>query len=206
MLNSARRAGVSTNLIVVMLLFMVGMFLGPLQGVYCVFFSGKSVGNVPITISQPNKLSLSPEMNPIRFNAKVRYEDPAIITGSEERASFDCRLSQGAQTIWEDRLSITEKDDEDDKKGFSIQFGGRSKTSTKAIRSFEVTESGEYEFLATPTSRKDLKVHEVNLLVRRNVRQTNVPSFVAGVVLMASPLLVCFIRFRGEQDVETSPA
>lgn len=197
MLSIHRRAGISTIPVVIALLFFVGLFLGPFQGLYCLFISGKSAGKYPITINEPTKLTLSPDMNPIRFNARIRYEAPNIITGLEDRTTLACRLNNDEQTFWEERVHITEKDDDDDGGGgISIQFGGRSKTSTTPIHSFFIEQSGDYDFTASSTSQDDLKVHEVNLLVRQNVRQINIPSLVVGLVLMASPLLLCFKLFR----------
>lgn len=175
------RSGKSLVGILAVLAILLGGLLGPLQAVYCVFLSGKEAGEYPIQLDQPVTVPLSPDMNPIRFNASMQHEQSRSIT--TENSRFDGTLSLADKEIWTETFSASSKRDKKNRKT-GITIGGERMTSaTTTVHSFDVTESGDYQFVVHQT-RDDLRVEDISIVVRRNVRQVNVASCVAGFAML----------------------
>ena len=199
-LQTHHRSGLSTLAAVGLLALFAGVILGPGQMAYCVYFSGEEAGEYPFENNKSVAISLSPDMNPIRFNASIRHESPRR-TITRKSSQFDATLSLGETEVWAEtfRVSSGKTKKKDSGNALAGAFGNRMTTSATNIHSFDVSEAGDYQFMANQT-RADLRVESMSLLVRSNVRQVNIPSAVAGRVRLVLGFVVVFIRLFRSSD------
>lgn len=185
------RSGLSLTSIVVLLAILAGIALGPVQAVYCVFMSGKQAGEYPLKPNETVTIPLSSDMNPIRFNASIRHEDPRSMR--REVSRFDGTLTLADKAIWTETFSVSSEDDDDDR-GSGITINANPMTNTTVgVHSFEVTETGDYQFQVKQT-KSELRVEEMSLLVRSNSRLVNMPSCIVGIAMLVIGVVVGFVR------------
>ncbi len=118
----------------------VGLLLGPGYLAYCWFLSGSTVGTHRLNKLQPLTLSLSPEMNPIRFVVAATFDFDSH-SGRTVPYGYHAVLARDAQTIWEERFSVTRpsKTDDGSDKGFEIRTFPKSAELMSPLRTFSLT-------------------------------------------------------------------
>lgn len=183
--------------VVVLLAMIVGLFLGPIQGIYCIFVSGKAAGEYPFQPDKQIVVPLTPDMSPVRFNATIVHESKRNAI-HRKRSNFEGTLSFNDKQLWTENFGVTiDNKDNDRKSGVSIRVNS-SATANVAVHSFEVAEAGDYEFVAHQKSH-EVRIQKMTLKVRSNVRYVNVPSAIAGFVLLIGGLVVgLFLIFRSK--------
>lgn len=86
--------------------------------------------------------SLSPDMNPIRFNAKATHRRNRLSKTDETR--FFAKLTRNGTTVWEETFHFSDKRrkaNDESSSGVSIQRGN-TKINTTPITVFDVEKSG----------------------------------------------------------------
>jgi len=186
--------------IVLLLAVIVGIVIGPAQAIYCTFISGHEAGDYPFKSGQPITIPLTPDMSPVRFNAKLTYSQ-ARRTLIRKTSRFNGKLSLDGSELWTQSFGVTKsKDKKKSKSGVTLRMNS-SVTNTVSIHSFEVTKAGDYQFSATQT-QSQINTEQMTLLVRRNVHTVNMPTAIAGFVLCIGGIIVAFIRiiFSGKRS------
>lgn len=190
----------------VIVLLLIGCVLGPVQLIYCLGFSGRTVTDFPVTYQQPHTVDLSPDMNPIRLTASVKYEG-RFHDGRDYRSGFQLEISDKAGNQLDDvSFSVSEKRDVeigDDRRGtgITIEIGERKTVSSIPFHVFDVTDGGSYAMTVTKSGRQEIQVQSMSMNVRRNVRVVNVPSLVVGFGLLVITVFgsVAWLMFRPQR-------
>ena len=113
---SARASG-----LVALTITVLGLLMGPVNLIYCGFFSGSKVATHRLKLGRPLVLQLSPEMNTIEFKTNVAFNSNGPRQREEElqqlrelrRKSVNVKeyyyhavLTAEGETIWERRFSV----------------------------------------------------------------------------------------------------
>ena len=121
-------------------IFIVGIFVGPLYLVYCKYWNGSEVGDKLVwdqTVQQlnlgdsgqfrssgdakshgPLVVELSPDMNPLAVIVKAHYPPP--MSSFSESTQFDIELYKEKKKIWEETASFTARRKEKKKIPFRL--------------------------------------------------------------------------------------
>lgn len=193
-----------SKILIVATAIILGVILLPVQIFYCVFFSGAHLAEYEITPNQAISIPLSPEMNPIRFNAKLVYEEPHII-GIDEKTRYTASLSDDKNELWSESfgVEVNDNDNDDDDVGIRVTIGNRTKSTTTSVHSFRIDEANDFDFVAKETRYDEINVKSITLKVRRNVRQVVWQLAVAGGGLILGGIL--YAVFGGRKAATTQP-
>lgn len=167
--------------------FLIGNFLLG-YSIYCSLFSGSTVGEFTIFEKSfksfafdrlkankanngnwftPLRVNLSPDMNPVAFTINSVIVRPTSTFPKE--ASYEARLTLKDKLVWVDQIKfIGVKRKSRNKRGKNNVVLGDAVIHYQPIKTFSLTEAGDYEFDA---KRKggNLIVTRLNLTVRKNV-------------------------------------
>lgn len=196
------RRGFSTKALLICLAILIGLLACPIYAIYCIGFSGKSIAEHEVHVGEAIPLQLSPEMNPIRFVATIKYEHPRNVIRSRS-SSFKATLRTTQSECWTQPFRVEVDNDSTrtdtntrykSKVSIGIEQGGTYPATTVTnIHSFNVDSSDDYSLLVSAAGNNELKVNSISLSVRRNVRQINVPVAVGGGILLVLGVIVGFI-------------
>jgi hypothetical protein len=181
------------------ILLLLGIIAAPGYFFYCSSFSGSSLdkitvftqdvsslklGNMTMQSSgsnakwnSPVTLELTPEMNPISVNAKIRYMKPA--SGGMKRTRYTAELTKDEQKLWEESFSVSAKREKKDESTVKISSAMLPKVTTP-IKSFSVEESGQYTLHIEQKGEHDIAVAKLDMALRRNVIVPNMKIVMAG--------------------------
>ncbi len=195
---------------ILILLFVTGILLGPVYAIYCLSFSGSDVGSYQIFSQNvtragvgglsvqskgafewkpPVTVTLSPDMNPIRFLACVDYLPPLGTAGRLYQSnSYAARLDKGDTNIWKRTFTVSyHKPSKSSSSGMTLSYHSQRVN----INTFVVQETGEYSFAAQQKGTPELDVSSVKLAIKRNVTQPNQTVVIIGFAI----LIVSIIGF-----------
>lgn len=182
------------------ILLLLGIIAGPGYFFYCSSFSGSSLdritvftqdvsslklGNVSMQSSGSNAkwnspviLELTPEMNPISVNAKIRYMKP--VSGGMKRTGYRAEFTKDNQKVWEESFSVSaKKEAKRDQKTIRIGDAMLPKM-TIPIQSFSIQEAGQYSLSIKQKGDHDIAVANLDVDLRRNVILPNMKIVISG--------------------------
>ena len=181
------------------ILLLLGIIAAPGYYFYCSSFSGSSLdritvfsqdvsslklGNVTMQSSGSNAkwnspviLELTPEMNPISVNAKIRYMKP--VSGGMKRTGYRAEFTKDDQKVWEESFSVSAKKEKKDQKTISIGDAMLPKM-TIPIKSFSIQDSGRYSLSIKQKGDHDIAVANLDVDLRRNVIIPNMTIVICG--------------------------
>lgn len=158
--------------------------------VYNALFTGTEFERVAISgdgESVVENIELTPDMNPVRALVRAKYEiswssgDIRQDTDGRELRAEVTMLDAEGKIVWEDAVDFR-RDSEEERRG-------RTKDSTQYLRTFDVTEAGQYSFASNVhVFRGSLK--EIELVFKQNVTPLSVPVVVLGVILVLAGLIM----------------
>ncbi len=194
-----------TYIAIVGIVFVVGLLAGPGYLVYCYFFSGAAAGEYPVFEQDITRISiggmestsrgqgqwhgpitmhLSPEMNPIAINLTAKTVG-SITAGARtlKEATYFVELKHGDELIWQKDVQISPPDtSKKDKKKFTIGSKLTYSSMSQRLRTFSVTEAGDY-ILDIKENSNPQTVASMVIKVRRNVVAAKkgivIPGFMA---------------------------
>ena len=182
------------------LIFFAGIGIGPGYLIYCLLFSGESLGkhtvftqdvsyitvggikSVSIKNTQwntPIAVDLSPDMNQLAISTSARYFPPTRV--GTQSTEYIATLKKGEETVWEEAFKISAKKDNNDQKNTAIKL---SRSSGQVIKTFSVNEAGTYQLHVTQQGRNNLVIGDLTVKIRRNVTVPKTAIVVAGFILL----------------------
>lgn len=199
---TAQHGGVRTIVLLVVTI-LIGLLLGPVQLIYCLFLSGAIVSEHPCIPGQPVTVALSPKQNPIRFLARVEYIDPGRVQrtrhspGPAERtASFDGQLRFDGRLLWSERF---EASGGSTNQGSGVLSTDQHTGATSSLKAFSIEEPGDYEFVVR-AGPSQLRVESITLKVREHVTELHLPTTVGGSLVMLFGIGVAvFVMIRASK-------
>lgn len=188
-------------------LIVVGLLLGPAYLVYTNILSGSSMAthtvfeqdishagsrrnSVTFTgtgkWSEPVKVQLSPDMNPVRVNFSANHAP-----GPTNRATnqYVATLKDDSGVVWKTNFKLTTKSR--DKDTISI---GTTRTTKGEVHTFEVDDAGNYELEIKPKSRPKIAVANLSVSIRRNVAIPNMAIAGSGFLILILGFGLIFVQ------------
>ena len=213
---------VKTYLIILAVVFVAGLAVGPGYLVYCHFFSGSSVGEFPVfekditsvavggmtSISggqaqwqTPITIHLSPEMNPIALNVAAQIARSGRTgASSSQTARYTTELKLGDKLIWQEEFTMSPSEtSKKDKKKLSLGTTGTFSTTHKRIKTFSVTEAGDY-VLDVKEEGDSLTVAGMTVKVRSNVIAAKKAIVIPGFVVCVGSLVGLLILSKKNEN------
>lgn len=127
--------------------------------------TGEKVHSIPVSENEtgdygPIVLALSPDMSPVAVNFRAQHGDDPSEIGKWN--AYRATLSRGGQDIATGQFTINHTGTPDTPAGSPYIL----KNTLTALP----TESGNYELRITPTKPVEVKLSDIRIEVRRNVR------------------------------------
>jgi len=205
---------------ILLVFLLLGILLGPVYLAYCNFFSGKLAGHFlvyerdlsvagtngarviragEVTSNRPALLSLSPAMNPVSILISAQYVPPAV---GRKSARFDAVLMKDGQNVWQEELTISGSKKEKE----NIEIGSvRLPAVNKVVKTFSVTQPGEYYLTVRELDAADLAVQKIKAKVRKNVLEADRGIYGSGFGLLGFGILgIIFTSKKGDKFIINS--
>lgn len=194
-------------------MIIVGLVAGPGYLVYCLFISGNTIGEHVVfnqDMSEPKALGvrvtsaknaswnipvnvhLSPEMNPIRIGATIRYLPPTGVT--IKSTQYVAELKNGIETVWQEPFAVSVSRDKDKKD--KVKIGSHLQSLTISIKAFSVANEGDYELYVSQKGEREIVVGQVKVNIRENVIMPIMPIAAAGLVIFVLGIVTALVGNR----------
>ncbi len=148
--------------------------------------------------NSPVTLELTPEMNPISVNAKIRYMKP--VSGGMKRTRYTAELTNNKKKLWEESFSVSAKREKKDESTSKISSAMLPKVTT-SIKLFSIEESGQYTLNIEQKGEHDIAVAKLDMALRRNVIVPNMKIVMAGGIA----LILAIIGFILTKNKKVEP-
>ncbi len=196
-------------------MIIVGLVAGPGYLVYCLFISGNTIGEHVVfaqdvssskamgvrgtstknaSWNTPVNVHLSPEMNPLKIGATIRYLPPTGV--AIKSTQYVAELKNGIEPVWQEPFAVSVSRDKDKDKKNKIQLGSHLQSSTINIKAFSVTDEGDYDLYVSQKGKREIVVGQVKMNIRGNVIMPIMPIAVAGLVIFVLGLITAFAGNR----------
>ena len=207
------------------IVLLVGVLIGPAYLIWCVMWSGKSVGKflvfeqdiTAVEISAgggttgykqtgqaawhtPITVALSPDMNPIRITAHASYPEPTTRRSSE----YELTLSRGDQVVWQEPFSVSSSRDRDRDAG-TISVGTSHTRSSESLGVLSIAEPGAHT-IDVKAGTSDLDIAKLEIAVRCNVQQADKRLYIPGIVLAVVAVLGLLVTAPKKRTEASPPA
>lgn len=216
------------SLLVVGLL--VGLLVGPGYWVYCGKFSGSEVmeqrvyewrregvsigtGSMSLSVggkgqekwNVPMSVKLDSTMNPVSFNASVKYYDPKSRRGVRRSSSYSYVLKNGDRTVWNNTSNHSlNRSSTSNSNGNNTT--GSLVTDFSVLQTFEVEQDGEYVLdvskVGGDVQRSVMEIDAIDVEVRRNVVLANMKIVIGGVVILVLSFIGLMIMGKKKNGVK----
>ncbi len=163
------------------LLLLAGLIACPLYMLYCAHYSGVHLRD--IEWNHPAEFQLDPSMNPLSVVAKAKYPEPMSMRRAT--SNFIMELYKDDQMFLKQRFTISDERSEKSNKKVNIAFGNgglATKSSSVALRTFVVSQTGKYRMWVASGSNSTNPLHitDLTLSIRRNVMLPQKHVWISG--------------------------